>query len=325
MRIVIYGAGAIGSLIGGYLFETGQEVLLIARKAHVEAIQRDGLVIEGIRGTKRVTVPAATEVAQPKEDDILFITVKSQDLQDAMSDLIRHGWKNKPVFCFQNGVRNEENASRQFANVYGGMIYMGGKFLEPGKITHTSHGVLAIGKYPKGKDELCQRVYEVLKKQFQAHIVDDIMALKWSKLLRNLNNATLAITGLSYEEANSDIEASSFMADVMEEGLTAVKKAGIALLDISGMPTAEESIRTMRQGKNTTAKPSTYPSTWQDLIVGRDKTEVDYFNGEIVRLGEKVRIATPMNSLLQRTVSEMLKEKKKPGEYTISQLQHRNL
>src|SRR5438270_6056836 len=124
MRYVIHGAGAIGSLVGGLLAASGAEVALVARAAHAEAIQQHGLTIRSKQGERVVTgITAVTspQELRPRDGDVILLTVKSGQTADSVQLLREVFSEQTPVFCLQNGVRNEELAARRFLRVYGAM------------------------------------------------------------------------------------------------------------------------------------------------------------------------------------------------------------
>src|SRR5271157_1250155 len=130
-RIVIYGAGAVGGVVGGLLALSGTPVLLIGRPGNVDVIREHGLRIVTPSGTRMVRLPAVTTPNQIKPADVVFLCVKSQDTDGAMRNL--HALVNDiPIFCFQNGIRNEEIASKYFPRVYGVAVMGGGVFTQNG-------------------------------------------------------------------------------------------------------------------------------------------------------------------------------------------------
>ncbi|UCD56178.1 MAG: hypothetical protein JSV16_10075 [Candidatus Hydrogenedentota bacterium] len=116
------------------------------------------------------------------------------------------------------------------------------------------------------------------------------------------------------------------MADILEEALRVVEAEGIEFLPLAGHQPPEKMIESLRRpGDRNFEVPRDEhmmlrPSTWQDLYLKRGRTEVEYLNGEIVRLGQKHGIATPLNSLMLRVVERMAREKVGPGAYTVGQL-----
>ena len=328
MRFIIYGAGAIGSLFGAYLARAGQNTVLIGRQEHVNEINRAGLCIVTADGSFTVSVPAVTQPAEIEYQagDIIFLTTKSQDTQDAANVLAKYAPKDMVIFCFQNGIRNEEIASRHFGNVYGGVIFFSGTYLGPGEIAHTRVDRVGLGVYPSGINDTAKSVHEVLKSAgFQAFLHQSIMRVKWSKLVANLGMAVNAITGLSGQEVIAFKETREFIADVTDEGIKVMQAAGITFEDEPGQPPAVERGARLR-AMTDSAPPSIpepmkhRPSTWQDLTLKRGKSEVDFINGEVVELGKKLGIKTPLNSLLLRVVKEMTQARIPAGKYSIADL-----
>lgn len=328
MRIVVYGAGAIGSVIGGYLHNSGQEAILVCSKAHAEVINGSSLKISGVQGNYVIKVPAVAEVSQVdfRDDDVMFLTMKTFDTEAAINKLGRTARKLVAV-CFQNAVHNEEFAAGKCKKVYGGVVFFGAKFLKPGVVIHTADNSLGLGVYPKGLDETVDRLSAMLTRAgFSVTSYPTIMAVKWSKLFRNLNNALYAITGLSVLEGLKYEESRFMMADILEEALRVVNAEGIEIVPLAGHQPPDKMIEHLRRpGDRGFEIPSDEesalrPSMWQDLYLKRGRTEAEYLNGEIVRLGKKHGLATPLNSLMVRVVNQMAHEKLMPGALTVSQL-----
>lgn len=328
MRFIVYGAGAIGSVIGGYLHNVGEETILVCSKANADAISKKGLQISGIKGIFNLAVPAVDNIAAVdlKDTDVIFLTMKTFDTQPAIEKIGKRAHDLK-VICFQNAVRNEAFAAEQFKFVYGGIVFFGAKYLEPGIIIHTAGNSLGVGSYPQGVDDFVGAVCKKLEDAgFAAAPYPDIMAVKWSKLFMNLSNAIFAITGLSVPEGIKYEEPRMMMADIMEESLHVVEAEGIEIIPLAGEPPVDKMIAGLRRKgdlgfeiKND-EKMARRPSTWQDLYLKRGRTEVEYLNGEIVRLGEKNGIKTPINSLMVKMVNQMAEKRILPGAYTVSQL-----
>src|SRR5260221_9908215 len=153
MRIVVFGAGAIGGVIAGRLFEHGAEVVAIARGAHFEAIRDHGLRL--VDPDRKVTLPIAV-VDDParidwRADDVVLATTKTQDSTGAFSALAAAAGPGVPVICVQNGVENERIAQRRFEHVYGICVMLPAEHLEPRVVAASSPpvtGLLHIRRYP---------------------------------------------------------------------------------------------------------------------------------------------------------------------------------
>lgn len=333
MRFIIHGAGAIGSLVGAMLAESGADVMLIARQDHADAVNENGLQIKSSTGDRVVKLTAVTSPHEitPQADDVVFLTVKSAQTAASVQALREVFPEDTPIFCLQNGVRNEEMAARRFMIVYGAMAALCATFLAPGVIAHTLQNTISIGNYPLGCDEFGLEVAECLGKAgFNVTTHESIMAVKWSKLILNLHNATFSILDKHYQLGIVTPAISRFMADVEEEGLHVLKEAGISIVDpnnpidfdkrLNELRNVTEDAEKIHQAESMPFELRTYPSTWTDLKLKRGETEAGYFNGEIILLGEKHYVPTPYNTMLLKIVETMAVEGVEPGLYTIEEL-----
>lgn len=334
MRFIVHGAGAVGSLVGGKLADSDCDVVLVGRSAHVEAVNRPGLKIRSLNGdcvVKNLHAVTSPHDITPHPDDVILLTVKTIETAHSVQSLREVFPEETPIFCLQNGVRNEELAARRFLNVYGAVAALCVRFLSPGVIAHTFGNTISMGNYPLGREELCLQVAEQLKKAgFSTTTHESIMAVKWSKLILNLNNATYAIIDKHLQLGLVTPAISGLMADVEEEGLHVLSMAGISLEDadnpidfskrIAGLRGVTEDPEKAYDAEQIPMELRTYPSTWMDLKQKRGDTEAGYFNGEIILLGEKYGVPTPYNSTLLNIVEAMAMEGTDPGFYTLEEL-----
>ncbi len=328
MRIIVYGAGAVGSVIGGYLHNAGHETVLVCSPSNAEAISKNGLQISGIKGEFAIHLPAVADIGAVdlKKDDILFLTMKTFDTEVALKKIGKSA-KGLTAVCFQNAVCNEALAAGKFESVYGGIVFFGATYLKPGRIIHVAENSLGIGRYPTGVDPFVERLCSMLSDAgFAATAYPDIMAVKWSKLFRNLSNALFGITGLSLLEGIKYEAPRMMMADILEEAKRVTDAEGVEIVPLAGQPPVDKMISSLRKPGDRDfeisgdEKMMLRPSTWQDLYLKRGRTEVDYLNGEIVRMGKANGIQTPYNSLMVNIVTQMAEKGIQPGAYTIEQL-----
>jgi 2-dehydropantoate 2-reductase len=315
MRIIIYGAGAIGGTVGGHLALGGYDVLLVARPGHVEAIRQHGLRFVTPGGTHILQLPAESAAAEIefRQDDVVFLCVKSQDTEAALQELSSAG-AQLPIFCLQNGVRNEEVTARYFDRVYGVMVRVGGTYLRSGEVIghRDPPGALAIGCFPTGVDALAQSVATALRAvDFAVLVVPDVMRYKYGKLMANLGNAVGAITSARDENTDRVAEAAR------EEARAILTRAGVDWLPHQELRKQWSGLERPVRGR---VKVEGYSSTWQSLMRGVGTAEVEYLNGEIVRLGQEAGVETPVNSALVRIVLDMAERREQPGRYTPEEL-----
>ena len=308
MRIIIYGAGAVGGAVGGLLALSGTPVVIIGRANNVNAISEHGLKLLTPAGTHTVPLAAVTSPQEIKlgAADVVFFCVKSQDTEGAVRDLFA-AVKDIPVFCFQNGVRNEEIVRKYFPWVYGVMVKTSTVFIRDGEVESRGNppGRLVIGRYPEGTDELAESVAVNLRKAgYDVLITPEIMLYKWGKLVENLANAVGAITNVPGAETNRIVLAAQ------DEGKAILAQAGVRWISIENIATHLP--RDIIRPKNDLFG-TPLGSTWQSLMRGQGTVETDFLNGEIVRLAAKMRTHAPINQELLQITGKMAARGEKPG------------
>jgi 2-dehydropantoate 2-reductase len=300
MRFVILGAGGIGGVIGGRLFQNGFEVMLIARGAHGAAIQADGLRIEDPDATATVFVPTVTTPADVdwRPDDVVVVATKSQDAEAALESLVSVAPETIAVVCATNGVEVERIALRRFKNVYGVTVMMPTAYLEPGVvqiICAPISGGLDIGRYPKGIDQTTRDIAAALSAStFVSDPSEKIMRFKYRKLVLNMGNAVEAACGFDSDAAKSLIAQATAEAEAVYV---------VAGIDVAA-PEEDAAKRALMRYRPINGQRRGGGSTWQSVVRG-GSVETAYLNGEIVLLGRLHNIATPVNELLQTVMLEM--------------------
>ena len=154
MRYVILGAGAIGSVIGGRLFENGHDVVLVARGAHLAALADQGLELRDPDRSVRLAVATAPSPAQAglRGGDVAVLATKTQQTEALLVELQACAPPGTPVVCAQNGVENERLALRRFENVQAMCVFMPATHLEPGVVEvplSPLHGPARPGPLPR--------------------------------------------------------------------------------------------------------------------------------------------------------------------------------
>ncbi|MDQ1280981.1 MAG: 2-dehydropantoate 2-reductase [Thermoproteota archaeon] len=321
MRFIVYGAGGIGSTIGGHLFRSGHNVVLVANPKHVDKIQESGLRLVTSDETFVLNIPAvkdASELKPFRDDDVILLTAKSQHTLLCLGQLKNAGASRVlPIFCCQNSMCNEPLATRVFDRIYGAELNIPAIFLEPGEVINPisgNTGFIEVGLYPRGADELASVVSTALKKAgFAGGVNEWVMKAKGAKCLSNLSNAMGAITD---GRGNSE----EFMKEARREAETVWSAAGIEWEDWSSFN------RRIRMSRGITRMPKGYEkqrnlgSSWQSLMRGTGNIEAEELNGDVVKLGRLLGIPTPYNELLWRLAGEMAEKKEKPGKYTTEDL-----
>ena len=308
MRIVVVGAGAVGGVVVANLALAGTPVVAVARGAHGRTMRESGLRYESPAGTRTVRLPVAASVAEVDfaADDVVVLAVKSQDTDAVLNDLRAAGVTDQPIVCMQNGVDNERQALRLFPNVYGICVMLPADHLAPGVVrvwTAPSSGLLDIGRYPHGLDDVCVQLAATLEAATFGSIPrDDIMSWKYRKLLMNLGNAVEAVCGR---------KAARLTEMVRSEGEAALTAAGIAVVSVEEDRERRGDALTIQSVGDDRHRAG--GSSWQSLQRGTGTIETDYLTGEVVLLGRLHGVATPANRALQEIAAHMALAGEQPG------------
>lgn len=319
MRFIIYGAGGIGCVIGARLHQQGHNVVLIARGAHLTALQTSGLTLIAPDGEHKLRIPA---VAHPEEvgfgaDDVVMLCTKSQHTRGALDDLRAVAGADIPLVCTQNGVANERAALRRFANVYAMVVMLPAVHLEPGVVvTHAKGvgGILDLGRYPSGLDEQAHAIGHALEQAgFSARPDAGVMRWKYAKLLANLDNT---------------LQAATLMREGAREISRTLKKEALACYAAAGIDCASaEEVRARRAEGFAYAEIDGAPrgggSTWQSVTRGTGDIETDFLNGEIVLLGRLYGVPTPANAAMQALGHELVDQGLPAGSFSVGQVRQR--
>ena len=330
-RILIMGAGAVGSIVGGYLALGGNEVTLVGRKKHVEQINGQGLCIN-LGGVERCGIREGLHAVENiselnGEFDLIILSIKSYDTPEALNELRPVITDNTTLLSLQNGVGNEPQIHAAYPEntLLAGIICMNLNFSRPGYIICTDDkGGLSAGLYAGNPEKAANAINTLRSSGLQVDYHQNKPAsVKWSKMLLNISSNVLnAITGQSYKAILSDGFYGTLAVNALKETLAVMKQEGIEPVALPGYNVAALARlcrtpafiarRVMR--KMADDSENTVTSMQQDLKKIRratssnpsHHTELTELNGKIVELGRKYNIPTPANKqlceLLQKNI-----------------------
>lgn len=316
MKIAVIGAGAIGCLIACYLKEKGEEVTLVGRGLVVNAIKENGLVISGVRGELKVRVGISDTLNYIP--DLVILATKTQDIDSALAGNL-HLLQNSLLLTTQNGVQADNLVARYLSRekIISSIIMFGSTYLEPGKVIHNFEGSWVIGsQFQNNPSQELINLSLILDKAFPVIIAEDIKGMKYLKIFVNANNCLPAIIGKSMQEVFSDLDISRISIAIWKEAFEIIDRIGLNLVSLPGFPVENLSKLTSMPSpdaaqvfsglmKNLSKEPL-YGSILQSIMRGR-LSEIDYINGEFVRLAEEHNLAAPLNKILVDMVHQVEK------------------
>lgn len=314
-RVAVLGAGSVGCLIGGAWQAAGLPVSFIGRPPIAKDIAAHGLTLSDYGGWQEhipaAKVDFACVPAALAEADIILLTVKSASTADAAKEIAEHGRQGALVISFQNGVSNidvlQEELAGRFA-VARGMVPFNVAYLGDGRF---HKGVAGAPLYAEDRPETRQLGALVAGGPAALKLSDDMLGIAWGKLLINLNNAINALSGRPLLEELKARDYRRVFAASMREGLRVLSRAGIRPAKIGdvgprllplviGAPDWLFNNVFIKRWKIDSRARS---SMADDLAHGR-KTEVDYINGELVALADRLSVDAPIN----RKIVELIRK-----------------
>ncbi len=322
MRILIYGAGAVGSFLGGQLALAGNEVVLLGRKRLRETIERSGgLTLNLADGTTHklpVTVVTSAEKAFDSGPfDWIAFTMKAYDTPEAIREIMAiSSAPPAPIVCFQNGIGNEGLLRTMFGEnrVLEATLTTPVSILEPGSVTEEkARGIAVATDKPFAQS---------VRASFDGSPFDQLYypsgaSIKWSKLISNIiANATCAILDMTPGEVYRNKDLYRIEIAALREALDIMNRYGIEVVDLPGT-----SIKTLAFGVQSvpgfilkpilTAKVAggrgdKPPSLQLAVRNGSSRTEVAWLNGAVVNAADQLKRYAPINHILALTLSDLV-------------------
>jgi 2-dehydropantoate 2-reductase len=292
MKITVVGAGAMGGSYGGLLAVAGHEVSLIdAWREHVEAIDREGLRVDGVRGEHQVRLPASTEPEAGAAADVVIVFVDANNTEKAAATAKRLLGPDGFAITFQNGIGNVEELQAALGKerVLGGSSMCSAASRGPGHVCLTHMGLTSVGETDGRASARAGRLIEALRSAgFEAELEPNVMGLIWQKFVVNCAiNAIAATTGLRAGEFVRVPELDAFQDRVLDEVMAVTRAKGIRL------PNPEIVAKIKDQSRNKFNKPSML----QHVEAGR-RTEIEALNGALILEAKALGIPTPNNQAL---------------------------
>lgn len=317
-RIAIFGAGAVGCYLGGCLAAAGLPVTLIARPRIRNDILACGLTATDWQGRHDHLEPEDLEIVLEPEalagKDVILVTVKSGKTPDAADAIARYADPGTLVVSFQNGIGNAVLLRDKLpgCQVLQGMVPFNVIAMGPGRFHCATEGQLAL---EDGGEPAAGLIDGLRRAKLTPHLYRDIKPILWGKLLMNLNNAINALSGIPLVDELADRHYRRVLAASIREALQILHRAGIKpartgkvvpvlIPVVLSLPTM---LFRRVAGAMLKIDPSARSSMADDLL-HRRLTEIDFINGEIVRLAAHINLKAPVNeqivALIRRAESE---------------------
>jgi 2-dehydropantoate 2-reductase len=313
-HIVVLGAGSIGCFIGGAWLAAGCSVAFVGRERVQEEVKANGLTLSDHAGWRINLAPDlidfATKPAALAKADIVALCVKSSDTEAAARQIAQHARRRPAVISFQNGVSNPETLRPLLPRleIVQGIVPFNVAALGNGRFHKGTSGELVVQSTQTGR-MLSERIGN---RPGRLRLADDMQSVAWGKLLINLNNAVNALSGETLLDQLGKRDYRRVVAASIVEALDLLKAAGIEPAQIGPLPpkllphaiAAPDFVFRNLLLRVQKIDPHARSSMADDLAAGRE-TEIDYLNGEVVRLAASLGRDAPVN----RAIVSLIKQR----------------
>lgn len=308
MKLLIWGAGAIGGTIAAYLVRAGHDVTIVDRAAeHVAAINSRGLTITGPIAEFTVRTPAFTPETVTGQWDTILLCVKAQDTSNATRSLLPFLTRDGYVVSAQNGLNELVIADIVGkARTVGCFVNFGADYIEPGQIMYGGRGAVVVGEIDGTLTPRIEALHRTLLDfEPNAIITRNIWGYLWGKMAYGTQLFVTALTNDSIADSLANPAYREVYIAVAKEVLSVAVAQGITPEAFNGfdpnafMPDAERatSLRSLDEMVAFNRKSAkTHSGIWRDIAVRKRKTEADAQLGPIVTIGEKLGIPTPLTA-----------------------------
>lgn len=315
MKIGVMGAGSIGCFIGGRLAARGHDVVFVGRERIRQELREHGLSLRDCDGrSSRIPgngIAFETDERALAGGEVVLFCLKSLQTESAATRLVDVLPAGTLVVSMQNGMRNAETLRSRLKNqtVLGGIVGFNVRSGGLGDFRRTTSGALFIEA--SSAPQLTELAGALRSSGFETRLPRDIRALQWTKLVMNLNNAVSALSDRPTRELLASRGYRRILAALISEALKVMQDAGIKPARLGALPVGifplilrlpTPLLKAIARAQ-LKIDPHARSSMWEDLARGR-KTEVDFLNGEIVRIAEGNGGSAPLNRAIMRLVHE---------------------
>ncbi len=301
LKVAVLGAGAMGSLFGGLLAEKGLNVILIdVWKDHIEAINKNGLIMDGHGGNRVIKVKATNEPSKLNIVDAVIVMCKATVLEPALNSIKNIIGEKTAFMSFQNGIGHEAIIQNIVGKekVLGGTTTQASNILGPGHIKNHASLPSWIGEYEGGVSDRVKEIADTFTEHgLEMIAAEDVKKRKWMKLFALTAIGPLsAIFDLNHTELYIDNKNQTISRTLGKEIILETRKIALA----EGIDVSENECLFMFN-KIVDSKQTNKSSMAFDILYKR-KTEIDFISGEVSRLGKKHGIPTPLNDLMYKMI-----------------------
>jgi 2-dehydropantoate 2-reductase len=314
-EILIFGAGAVGSTIAGWLAPQGLSISVFDTAATCQIFEQHGLTL--FEKDQAPTAPAVklrtySDLTQVPRPDLILLCVKTYSLAKVSELLVARFGKEVPVVGFQNGIENQAILSRYFTRPFFGIVSYNCWIDRPGKVGYQKKGPLVLGVKDSALQPLCRQIAELLNRGVPTEVTDRLDDAVYSKMVVNLTNSLTTLIGHGLRPVSDQAIFQKLLSNLTYEGVRIVQASGHQECRLGGMPSwllmraaARLPQFLTRRAFQKNVRKMVISSMAQDILQrGGSETELDALNGHFLELARKHHLSVPYNETVYRLCKE---------------------
>jgi 2-dehydropantoate 2-reductase len=307
-NVIIYGAGSIGSTIGGWITQSYVNAYLVARGEHAKTMKQRGLTLycATSKQPETIHVNIIDDLSEASNAKVLILTVKNYDVEEAAENISSKLDDETIIVALQNGVENQRTLPKYFSKVIYGVVGYSAGVERPGVVKYQSRGPVYLGTVDNKLKFSIEEICRTFNLSFHTEITPRLQDTVHCKIVLNLTNALFTLAGLNYREISSYTKLATITSTLLNEGIDIITAAGYNEYRMKNYP----SWRTIRMGLKLPSFVRTLVlrrnvehailnSMEQDVLLKRKReTELECLNGYIIRLANSVGAKAQYNRAL---------------------------
>lgn len=348
MKVTIIGAGAIGGLAGAYMSQAGYDVTLVDRwKEHIDAMDQNGLYIDGVRGKMTIPVKACTPDGLQGPLEAVLIATKSQHTEAAVRQLLPHFGPETFIVSYQNGFNElliadilQEAGLGGRERIMGSIPNYGGALVDPGYLEFVHEGPIQLGEMTGERSPRLKELAEMLSSLTEVQLSDNIWGQVWSKEVYSAQVVFSALADARIHETLGVERYARVAGAVVREALEIAEANGITIEPFDFFDPANYKPRTPEdtrklldninhaiwllkkdQQDKTHDFKKQGSGIWWDIVYRNRPSEVRASNGKLIDYGRRVGVDVRLNEKMCQMIYEIEEGKRQLGFHNYEELE----
>jgi len=308
LEILVYGSGAVGSSLGGWIAKRYPQITLLARDKHYQEIKKKSLILRNLRKKREenVKINIVNDIIKKSDANVVILSLKNYDLELAAKDIVTKLGKDVIIVALQNGVKNQEILSKYFSKVIYGIVCYNAWVEKPGVVNYYDKRTIYLGTDENSLKNSIEEIYSIFNLGTRTELTKNLQSATYSKIVLNLTNSLFTLVGLDIKTKSAFNDIVEITYKILSEGIEVLKNYGIEEHKLSNLPSWKIIALGQKLPKFISSsiayrnsKKSVINSMAQDIIIKKkNQSELESLNGHIIQIADARNIPIPYNKAI---------------------------